>query len=85
MRDQVEMLLNKHRVPEDLWHKCLEYFDYCWDRQLIFDKRKNWKDDLSKGLSNECSLAIKKQQLQKVPQFRTLTNIEYIALIRVLR
>ena len=50
----------------------MEYFEYCWRKNVIFDTEINDFSDLSSTLKNECLVHIHKDIILNVPLFEHL-------------
>lgn len=79
--NDLESLLLQNNIPKNLKNKILEYFEYCWRKNVIFDKDLTDFSNLSLTLRREVLVCIHKEIILKVPLFSDLEQYEVLSII----
>ena len=63
----------------------MEYFEYCWRKNVIFDEEFSDFSDLSETLRREVIVNIHKEIILNVPLFSHLEQYEVLSIIEKLK
>ena len=79
--NDLEMLLREKNLPGSVKNKIFEYFEYCWRKNIIFDRDLKDFSDLSLTLRREVLVCIHKEIILQVPLFSELEQYEVLNII----
>lgn len=83
-----EGLLNSMKgkeIPVLLKQKAIEYFEFCWKKQVVFNKELNDFSSLSQQLQKELQFFIHREVIINVPLFSQLDQQQVLMVIQKLR
>ncbi len=81
---ELEAKLTQRNIPLYLKNRVLEYLDYCWRKQKIYDELLDFSE-LSAPLQRECLIYLHKDVIINVPLFSHLESNEILTIIQKLK
>jgi hypothetical protein len=67
-------VLDDGNSSEEVKLRTMEYFDFCWRKNIIFDKDNYDFSDLSTKLQQEIMFHIRSNTIKEIPLFEDLDN-----------